>query len=299
MNMSWSQPYADVKNRIVAIVPTFEKEPNQFPAILGTGFVASTEGVVCTCKHVADAINDLPRPTGYAGYPARAMMFIETVYGDKRDWAFLLLEILGIGYATVFGDTSGYLGPNPPDVAFLLLEATETPALEVSGDRLQEGEELAFAGFPMGRELLQAPGWLHQVSPTLHTGIAASILPHNHVRTPHSFLMHANTQGGGSGSPVFRKDGKVVGMVYLGIRDRYHFGGGENDNGATVYNVPTSLTCCVSREILSAVLPQVAQQATAEKGRKSLREFIANEPRTIVPGQNIFDTWPPSKKGST
>ena len=295
--MSWTKPYARIKSGIVAIIKKFEDEQGEFPTILGTGFLTSTEGVVCTCKHVADAIVDLPKPEGAIGYAARALLFVETGTKEERGWAFLVLEIPFIGYATVFGNTQGYVGPNPPDVAYLLLEARETPAVEVSDERLEEGEMVAFAGFPMGRELLQAPGWLHQVSPTLHTGVVAAVLPHNHVRKPHAFLVHANTQGGASGSPVFREDGKVAGMVYSVAQESYSLGGGNDDDGYMRYAVPTSLTCCVSREILAEVLPHVNRDAAAMRDRKTLNEIIAAGPKTVLPGQKIFEPWkPPGSK---
>ena len=91
-------------------------------------------------------------------------------------------------------DVSAYLGPNPPDISFMLLSVRETPTLEFDSEPLVEGEILAFAGFPMGTKLLKAPGWLHQFSPSLHWGLTSAILPHRLERIPHAFLLHANTQ---------------------------------------------------------------------------------------------------------
>ncbi len=80
-------------------------------------------------------------------------------------------------------------------------------------------------------------------------------------------------------------------MVYSVMTDQFSFGGNEGDDGTTLYNVPTSLTCCVSREILAEVLPQVHQQAAAQRERRPLREFIAGQSRVIEPGANILEPW--------
>src|SRR5262245_50247890 len=194
--MDFVKAYDLVKPCVVAIVPKFSKTQSDFPEIIGTGFLISTEGVVCTCRHVADAIQAQPKPEGYTGYPAQVLLFTEISEGDVKGWGYITIEIEQIGHATVIGDTDEYLGPNPPDISFMLLSVRETPKLELADKPLSEGEMLAFAGFPMGTLLLKAPGWLHQFSPTLHWGIASAILPHRLEKLPHAFLMHANTQGG-------------------------------------------------------------------------------------------------------
>src|SRR5262249_4912690 len=179
-----------------------------FPEIMGTGFFISTHGVVCTCRHVVEACMHLPAPAGFAGFKAVALLFTEVEDRGSRVWGSLAVDVDSHGFATLLPGATGYRGPNPPDVAFLLLKLSGTPAVRWSAESAIEGESVAFAGFPMGTRMLKAPGWLHQVSPTLHSGIVAAVLPHPLAQYPHAFHIHANTQGGASGSPVFRENGE-------------------------------------------------------------------------------------------
>jgi len=57
------------------------------------------------------------------------------------------------------------------------------------------------------------------------------------------------------------------------------------------YSVPTSLTLCISREILAEVLPHVNRDSAAVGGRRPLKEFIAAGPKPVRPGQKIFEPW--------
>jgi hypothetical protein len=298
--MDFVEAYEKVKPCIVAIVPKFSTSRRDFPEIIGTGFLISKEGVVCTCKHVADEIQNMPKPPGYSGYPALVLLFRELSVGDKKGWGLLAIDIQGIGDATVIGNTSGYLGPNPPDISFLLLPVRDTPYLTFSDLPLSEGEILAFAGFPMGTRLLKAPGWMHQFSPSLHWGIASAILPHRLEKIPHAFLIHSNTQGGASGSPVFRPDGTVVGMVYMGVDEEYAFGGNPGDRGVTIYSVPTSLTGCVPREVIEAVFRFAESQAATYTARPTFQEYL--DSRQTIPleyGKPVLDSWDDSQQSSS
>src|SRR5207248_351940 len=133
------------------------------------------------------------------------LIYHELTYNGKKKLAFAPLPIHAYGHTTLEGDPSGYGGPVPPDVSYLLLPIRELPYLDLAKDPLEEGEQVAFAGFPMGGDLLRLPGHLAQVTPTLHSGIVSAILPDRCAETPHGFWLHANTQGGASGSPVFRE----------------------------------------------------------------------------------------------
>lgn len=288
----FSDAYRRIKECVVAITPMFQPGPSDFPAIIGTGFFVSSRGVVCTCRHVVDAFDQLPRAADFKGIPAAALVFREADVEGRKAWAWFPVRIRGFGFSAILGDSAGYVGPNPPDIAFLLLDVTDTPVVAFADSPLSEGEWLAFSGFPMGTRLLRAPGWLHQVGPTLHAGIVSSVLPHALVPTPHAFIMQSNTQGGASGSPVFRPDGKVVGMVYMVIREDFAF---EGDGGAVSYQVPMSLTGCVPREAIEESLAAGPVHGAAEvKDRPSLSELIANStPVKMNPGADVLETWRP------
>lgn len=286
----FSNAYSRVKQAVVAITPMFQPGPAEFPDIIGTGFFVSSHGVVCTCRHVITAFNQLSRPEGFKGIPAAVLVFRESTFEGRTAWAWFAVRIRGYGFAELLGDTSGYVGPNPPDIGFLLLDVADTPVVEFSEEPLREGEWLAFSGFPMGTRLLRAPGWLHQVGPTLHAGVVSAVLPHALMPVPHGFIMQSHTQGGASGSPVFRPDGKVVGMVYMGIREDFVF---EDDGGVISYQVPTSLTGCVPREALQeSVAAGPVRDAADVKGRPSLDELIANStPVKMESDTNVLEKW--------
>ncbi len=294
--MSFANAYRTVKPAVVAIASRYERDPTDFPLVFGTGFFVSEEGVVCTCRHIADAILAQPKPADSKGFPAVVLVFASTEVKSGRVFGYVSLEIESIGHAAVIGDKTGYLGPDPPDVSYLLVNAIGTPRVEISAEPLQEGEVVAFAGFPMGRKLLKAPGWLHQVSATLHSGVVGAVLPHQTAPIPHGFLVHANTQGGASGSPVFREDGTVVGMVYMGVPDVEE---AKAPGGAVFrYEVPTSITGCMSREVLAQLVPLVEKEARASRKQSvppSLDKWMEKFGEgNLKAGANIFEgMWPP------
>jgi hypothetical protein len=271
--MDFRKSYSRIKNCVVAIANKFYSHDPGFPTILGTGFLISNQGIVCTCRHVADAIAKLPKPPDYSGFPAAALLFKEVTHNGRPGVGAVGFEILQSGHADMFGNTEEYLGPNPPDLSLLMLNVTDTPHVAFGEMPIEEGEEIAFSGFPMGTDTLMAPGWLHQLSPTLHAGIVSAVLPHNSFSMPHSFILHANTQGGASGSPVFRKNGTVIGMVHCVLRDRMQLQLPEG--GQVVYWVPTSLTGCVPLNVLTKVI-EVASSKIPNVPRESFSDYIAN-----------------------
>ncbi len=297
--MPFVDAYDRVRPSLVAIVSRFGLSQADFPPILGTGFFISREGVVCTCRHVAEAIGQLSHPPGYQGFPAAVIGFREENDDDGAAWGTYVMEIQAIGAATLEpAGAQGYVGPNPPDVAYLKVNVRETPALELAEHSVREGEMVAFAGFPLGNQLLRAPGWLHQVCPTMHSGVVGAILPHRQHPTPHGFLVHANTQGGASGSPVFRKDGKLVGMLYMGVNEPR-----QTSDGKAVYLVPTSLSGCVSREIIAQSHVGAAAEAAKDQARQSLEEYLQALPRQkVMVGDGVLTPWTPpndDKPGTT
>ena len=90
---------------------------------------------------------------------------------------------------------------------------------------------------------------------------------------------------------MFRNDGKVVGMVYMGIKEDYFYqavAGG----GAMIYQVPTSLTGCVPREPIEKVLAQAEPRAAKFTGRPSLSSLIEQAERTpIERGKGVLEQY--------
>ena len=55
--MSFVTAYRTIKPCVAAVIQTFYPAGRpDFPTILGTGFLASRLGLLCTCRHVADAV---------------------------------------------------------------------------------------------------------------------------------------------------------------------------------------------------------------------------------------------------
>jgi hypothetical protein len=286
--MPFVASYQTIEPCIVAIAHKFSRAP--FPEIIGTGFFTSQDGVVCTCRHVVDAFASLSRPDGFAGIPAEVLLFREVEINGRRKWAWFTIEILAAGNATFEGGRPDFVpADEDPDTAFLVVNATQTPAVTFGDERLTQGEAVAFAGFPMGTPLLRAPTGFRQLSPSLHSGIVSAIFPDRVAEASYGFLMHANTQGGASGSPVFRTDGLVCGMVYMVWRDTYVYSRPGAHEPAVAYEVPTSLTGCISGRLIHQSAELAHAEATNWEGRPSLtdmyRRGVAVDAKTGQPVQ--------------
>jgi hypothetical protein len=286
--MPFETTWPTVRDSIVALAPMFYTGQRDFPEILGTGFVVSRDGVVCTCKHVADLFATLPRPAGFDGIPAVAVFFREDAGGG---WGFLPRRILAVGGVAVIGDAAGYRGPIPPDVSYLVIDVRETPWLPLAEAPLLEGEQVAVAGFPMGTDLLRAPGWLHQLTPTLHAGIVSAVLPYGRHPRPHGCLLDVQILGGSSGSPVFRQDGTVVGMVYAQVNQPMTV---DTVAGAITLAIPAGLACCVSRDVLVTTLPQARAAAVAQfLNRPTFAEVLDRAQRQPLDAEDgLLAGWP-------
>lgn len=215
-----AETYSRLRRSIVAFIPRVfpanrdGSEP-EIPPIFGTGYVIHEDGIVATNHHVVEAFKRYRNPAGHEdSWPVFAMLFHRIAEGIAE----VPLEILGVGVIKTFEPGEVYYGPPKPDLAFVHVKARGLPAVVIDGTtEINEGMNVATAGFPMGSEMLTAPGWLHQISPTLQQGIVCSVHPFA-VPKPHGFSLNVMIQGGASGSPVFIPDtGAVVGTLYASL----------------------------------------------------------------------------------
>lgn len=221
--MELAETYSTLRGSIVAFVPRVfpgkkDGSAPDIPPIFGTGYVLHEDGIIATNNHVVDAFRRYVNPPGddEDSWPVCAMLFHRIDEGIAE----IPLEVLGVGTIKSFEPGEAYYGPPKPDLAIVHVNARGLPAVPVDGNmEIREGMTVATAGFPMGSEMLMAPGWLHQLSPTLQQGIVAAVHPFAAPK-PHGFSLNIMVQGGASGSPVFVPEtGAVVGTVYASVGD--------------------------------------------------------------------------------
>jgi S1-C subfamily serine protease len=263
--------YRRLRHSIVGFIPLFPQgsEDSHVPFIFGTGFVVHEAGIIATNAHVINAIADLPQPDGFKGVPAAVLFFILTDLGMVQ----VHCNIAGIITLHEFDSGPSWYGTKTPDLAFVHIKVCGLlpVILRPPGRMYEEGEEVATAGYPMGTEQLRAPGWLHQFSPTLQTGIISAVHPFP-CSVPHGFTVNVMVQGGASGSPVFStKTGEVIGVVYASLHD-YEF-----QTNQTVQRIPTNYTYAIpSHAIVNSlrlVLNDEAFTAALDES-KPFREFF-------------------------
>lgn len=219
--MELADTYSRLRESIVAFIPKVfpameDGAPPDIPPIFGTGYIIHEGGIVATNHHVVEAFKRFSNAPGddADSWPVFAMLFHRMDAGIVE----IPLGVLGVGVIKSFEPGEVYYGPPKPDLAFVHVKARGLPAVTIDGDmQIREGMTVATAGFPMGSELLTAPGWLHQLTPTLQQGIVAAVQPFTAPR-PHGFSLNIMVQGGASGSPVFIPEtGAVIGTVYASL----------------------------------------------------------------------------------
>lgn len=188
-----------IKPAIVA-VGTMQSTRQPPAVMLGTGFVVADGRHVITNAHVLPASLDSGRQE-------------------------FLAVLAGQGERGQVRRATRILVDDQHDLALLHISGEPLSALRLAGnDRVREGQEIAFTGFPIGMVL-----GLH---PVTHRGIVSAIspvvLPANHsgqldaaqirrLRTTFDvYQLDATAYPGNSGSPLFDpRTGEVLGIVNL------------------------------------------------------------------------------------
>jgi len=290
--MPFRQAYRLVEPCVVAVAQKFHLENQDIPNILGTGWFVSEHGVIATCQHVVDAAERLPRQEGYAGYPFQVLLWQELMVQGTPSWVRFDLDVVGVAGSTFVGGRPTHVSEQTPDLAFLLVNVRGTPLLPFDLAPVEQGEQLAFVGYPMGLHTLRGAVGLRQESPSLHTGFVSAINPNRLAPSPYSFRLHANTQGGASGSPVIRPSGEVVGMLYSFIPEYYEAHPG--DPNTKFYEVPTALSGCISGRLIAQSAALANARAVDFADRPFLQERIANGIyHTVLPGEPIMEPYTP------
>lgn len=188
-----------------------------FPLIIGTGFVVDERGMVLTNQHVIDGIEKIPTADRFVMlFPEPASVHGKTIFG------VILRKILAVNSISSFESSGPYFGEAKPDFGFVQIDIQGLPAIEICGDSnvLEVGLEVATLGFPMGEVPLTPydQGKASQISAFARRGIISSLLPCA-CADPHGFSIDILSEGGASGSPIFRTDDpRAIGILHAGFK---------------------------------------------------------------------------------
>ncbi len=305
-NMNLIESYEKIKTSIVAFAPLFhpvydpDEPPPEFPPIFGTGFIVD-EGIVATNDHVVKAFSRLPRPKDCPPdlWPVQCLLWH---FIPDKGMATIKLEVLGVLSISHMEHGKVYYGPPKPDVAFVHVKMKRLPRANVKYnlEEIKEGREIATAGFPMGTETLTAPGYLHQLTPTLQKGIISAVLPFP-CATPHSIMINIMVQGGASGSPVFLPEtGDVIGILYAGLEEKRKTKSGlpikirqkieqfEPSIHSHYFTSPTNISYIVPAHYIENMLNTVKADPNAKlpEDTLTLEEFVKKAEHVVMkPGQ--------------
>jgi S1-C subfamily serine protease len=195
-------------------------KPPLFPPLIGTGFIVDAQGVVATNRHVAEALISLPANPA-TGPPSAFAIVFSGVRPEGEGFALeaQFVDIVGYHILDQLTSEDDYYGEAVPDLAFAVLRVKGVPAVKLAMDdwAVRIGMDIATAGFPLGEDPLVVHGVVGQATPLLRRGIVSGLNPFS-CPQPHGFVIDAMSQGGASGSPIFRTDApEVIGILHAGF----------------------------------------------------------------------------------
>jgi S1-C subfamily serine protease len=178
---------------------------------MGTAFAVRQDGMLVTNRHVVQGSQGDRRPLRVA---------IQFTHSDQ------------VWPATLVGSSA------EADVAVVRVDGIRgaVPAIAVppSAPPLRPGDPVATIGFPFGTDLpMRSSGEGNVVRATLTAGLVSKVLPDE-------VQIDGYGAQGASGSPVFDREGRLVGVLY---------GGEAGTNGRIVYLVPVNSVTTLLRRL--------------------------------------------------
>jgi len=234
-----------------------------FPEIFGTGFLATSDGLVITNRHVVEIFDHLGRHPKTGEYAGAAVLFF--IDDDKRGCQMLKIDVDSWGAIDSFSSSDDWYGQNVPDIGFVKLNVRETPFLELASEDfyLKPGMEIATIGYPLGTTPLTLHGKVSQVSPFIRKGIVSSVYPFS-IRKPHGFTIDIMQQGGSSGSPIFAIDSpKVIGMMWGGVTEPRF---AQSESASLMYTLNTNISLAEPAHIIQGALDKIRESETPTPG---------------------------------
>jgi len=270
--VDFREAYRRIRPSIVGL--GFRNDPEY--VIIGSGFVVHQSGWIMTNKHVLDAL--LTTKDGRTGLHTNAAAF----FFIKTDPEEGFVGVAGMLVASVIESASPppkdleaktvsnrtfrglkprqIIPPEPLDIGVCRVDIGNAPkellplvpATIVHSKDVTEGMSIGILGFPQG---LSWPARFEsadsfQMTPLLQTGVVSGVLPFSELPRPTSFVLDILVNPGSSGSPLFLRNGDVVGVVYA-TRQRFESlqAIGEDGNIVSSENegvfLPTSLGLAV------------------------------------------------------
>lgn len=222
---------ARIKPGVVA-VGTYLPTRNPRAVFLGTGFAVGDGRIVVTNAHVTDKTLD-----------SEHLEQLAVFYRLEQKEYMLLADL---------AETD-----DQHDLALLSLKDGKLPILEIGdSQRVREGEQYAFTGYPIGMVLGLFPvthrSIISAISPNAIPAIATRQLSVNMLKklqTPYDvFQLDATAYPGNSGSPLYDENtGKVVGII------NKVFVQGSKENAITN---PSGISYAIPAEHIKALLNQ-------------------------------------------
>ena len=222
---------ARIKPSVVA-VGTYLPTRNPRAVFLGTGFAVGDGRIVVTNAHVTDKTLD-----------AEHLEQLAVFYRLEQKEYMLLADL---------AETD-----DQHDLALLSLKDGKLPSIEIGdSQRVREGEQYAFTGYPIGMVLGLFPvthrSIISAISPNAIPATASRQLNVNMLKklqTPYDvFQLDATAYPGNSGSPLYDENtGKVVGII------NKVFVQGTKENAITN---PSGISYAIPAEHIKALLNQ-------------------------------------------